>query len=260
MEDSPQIEDGFTRFANELLEAFCRTRIAGQGYQVVLCVARMTYGYGKKCDTISLSQISEMTGIKRHKLVPIIKDLSSMKILTVTNNGNRGVPNNGNTKPSTIGINKHFKEWNPVKKGGVPNNGNTLPVPNNGTTAVPNNGNLQRKKEIKYIPQNFLDISERFLKSQKSRHQNLVKITDKKIRDGADTLEKLVRIDGYDLEQIILPALRWAVEDSFWTKNILSLASLRNQSRNGEMKFQNILAAYSSNGRGKPSNPDPEWY
>ena len=144
---NPQTEDGFTRFANELLEAFCRTRIAGQEYQVVLSIARLTYGFGKKTDHISYGQLSKLTGISRPKLVPMLRNLQSRGILAVTNNGNRGVTNNGNRQPLVIGINKNFDEWVLLpKKGTVPNNGNRG-VTNNGNKSVPNNGTYQRKKE-----------------------------------------------------------------------------------------------------------------
>lgn len=255
--ESPQIEDGYTRFANSLLEAFCRTRIAGQAYQVVLCVARMTYGYQKKCDSISYGQISELSGIQRHKIVPIVRSLTDMKILTVTNNGN--------TKPATIGINKHFNEWSTVPKKGVPNIGvpknRNSTVTNNGYSTVPNIGTHQRKKEIKEsIPSIFFEKSKGFLETQAKNHPSLVKISDSKVKAGALALEQLVRIDKYDLEKDILPSLRWAVGDEFWSTNILSLAGLRKQSKNGETKFQNLMAAYSRNGHSKPSNPDPDWY
>ncbi|WP_084288457.1 replication protein [Desulfovermiculus halophilus] len=56
---SPQCENGYTRLANELLEALARTRLAGQEYQAVLAIVRKTYGFGKKSDKISYGQLSK---------------------------------------------------------------------------------------------------------------------------------------------------------------------------------------------------------
>lgn len=249
----PQLEDGFTRFANELLEAFCRTRIAGQAYQVVLCVARKTYGYGKKYDHISYGQISDMTGISRHKIVPIVRALSEMKILCVTNNGN--------TKPITIGINKHFPEWSTVPKKGVPNNGvpnnRNTSVPNNGTKGVPNNGTHKRKKEKKDIPDIFLSFSKNFHDHRMKSFPTRVKeVTQSQIKKGATTVMALVN-KGYDFEQQIRPALRWGVTDTaFWSEQLLSLCGLTKKSeRNGQMKFVNLLAAFERDTAKKDDQP-----
>ena len=133
-----------------------------------------------------------------------------------------------------------------------------------------------RTEQINTIPSNFsgtkssspkneidpvlIEKSRAFLDTQKKNHPTLVKVTDQKVRSGAITLGKLVGLDGYDLDKEILPALRWAVSDDFWSTNVLSLAGIRKQSKNGETKFQNILAAYHRRAQKKPSNPDPDWY
>jgi phage replication O-like protein O len=52
----PQVEDGFTRFANELLEAICRTRFTTNESQILLFLARMTYGYSRKSARISTAE------------------------------------------------------------------------------------------------------------------------------------------------------------------------------------------------------------
>lgn len=136
---SPQLEDGYTRIANELIEAFARIRIAGQEAQVVWAVIRKTYGFGKREDMISHGMIAYMTGLPRVKVVRLVQSLVLKKVLASTNNGTR--------IPSSIGINKNYCEWLPSpKKGTSPNNG-TSDSPNNGTKPSPNNGTHKRKKE-----------------------------------------------------------------------------------------------------------------
>lgn len=233
---SPQCENGYTRLANELLDALLNTRLAGQEYQVVLAILRKTYGYGKKADQISYGQLSRMTGINRPRIVALIQSLTKKNVIGVTNNGNR--------KPITLWIQKDYDRWQGVpKKDTSPKNGNRS-VPNNGNKGVPNNGTHKRKKERKEIPTYFFDFSKRFLEYQQGQHGKLVKITEKKVNDGAEVVEKLSRIDGYDLNDEIRPALWWAVQDDFWSKNVLSLAGLRKKGQNGEMKFVNLYASY----------------
>ncbi|MBI5447822.1 MAG: replication protein [Gammaproteobacteria bacterium] len=62
---TPQCEDGYTKIANELLEALARIRIPGETHQVLDTVLRKTYGYGKKEDAISLSQFVLATGLSK---------------------------------------------------------------------------------------------------------------------------------------------------------------------------------------------------
>ncbi len=144
MDGSPQVEEGYTRIANELLQALSAVRFAGQEYQIILAVARLTYGFQKKADSISHGQISKMIGIPRVKVARLVSTLISKKVLGVTNNGDR--------KPLTLWINKHYDEWKPVpKKGDIPKNGDKS-IPDNGDKPIPQNGTLQRNKKKKDIP------------------------------------------------------------------------------------------------------------
>jgi phage replication O-like protein O len=263
---SPQCENGFFKIANELAEALSKTRLAGQECQVLWAVMRKTYGYGKKHDRISCSQISGMTGLDRRRIQKIINDLHQKKILSVTNNGVR--------KPLTIGINKNYESWRSVTKNGVrssTSNGNNCKAKdsdtnngvknsdtnngvksdtNNGVKSDTNNGAHKRQKDRKTIPSDFLEFSKRFHAYQQEQlGGKLVKVTDKKIRDGAETVEKLVRLDGYDLQDDIRPALLWAVDDHFWSTQVRSLAGLRRKMGNGEIMFSNLLASWH---RSKP--------
>ncbi len=140
----PQLEDGYVRIANELVEALARVRLAGQECQVVWTVIRKTYGFNKKADQIPLGQIHEMTGISRVKASRLIHGLVSKKILSITNNGDR--------KALTIGINKQYADWRPIpKKGNIPNNGDRS-IPQNGNSSIPIIGDLKRQKTIKDNP------------------------------------------------------------------------------------------------------------
>ena len=86
-----------------------------------------------------------------------------------------------------------------------------------------------------------------------------MELTDKLESSAADTIDRLVRLDGYDFEKDVKPALLWAIEDEFWGPNCVSLAPLRKKSvRNGKTKFSNILSAYRRDGTGSVSKPRNE--
>jgi phage replication O-like protein O len=253
---NPQVEDGYTRFANELLEALAALRIPGQELRIVLVIARQTYGWGKKSDKISYGQISNMTGIPRKRVADHVKSLYGKNILSVLNNGDR--------KPLTIWINKNYEQWQSVpKKGDIPKYGDST-IPNHGDKTVPNKGDHKRKerkerKDPLNISQAYLDKAKAILEYQRDTNGfgKSVEVSKKQVEDSAATLEKLVRLDGFNLEQEVLPALRWAImESDFWYKQILSLAPLRARSKNGMSKFRNIYAAYLAHT--KKQQPDDE--
>ncbi|HBN1088044.1 TPA: replication protein [Enterobacter cloacae] len=55
-----QLEDGFTRVANELLDAVMASGLSETELCVVLAVWRKTYGYNKKMDWVSNDQLEQM--------------------------------------------------------------------------------------------------------------------------------------------------------------------------------------------------------
>jgi phage replication O-like protein O len=95
--------DKFTKISTELLEALCRIRIPGEAMQVLLFIIRKTYGYKKKDDYISGSQISQATGIVRQNVVRALDKLKKMNLIYVIKNDS--------PMPSTIGIKKDYEKW-----------------------------------------------------------------------------------------------------------------------------------------------------
>lgn len=57
-----QLEDGYTRLANDLLDAVMASGLSETEMCVVLAVWRKTYGYSKKMDWISNEQLEQMIG------------------------------------------------------------------------------------------------------------------------------------------------------------------------------------------------------
>lgn len=72
---NPQIENGYTKIANEILERLVNTPLLGAEFQVLLFIIRKTYGYNKKQDRISFTQFEKATGISRQTINKTIKNL-----------------------------------------------------------------------------------------------------------------------------------------------------------------------------------------
>lgn len=123
----PQCEDGYTKIANELLDALVSIRIPGESMQIFLLILRKTYGYAKKEDRIALSQFQKYTGITRTHIQRGIDKLVAMNIVTQKGNNN-GV---------TYGINKHYNTWKALPK--------KVTVTQKGNRVLPKKGHTKEK-------------------------------------------------------------------------------------------------------------------
>lgn len=109
---SPQIENGYTRIANELLDAIVRYPFTRREYAILFLIIRMTYGYNKKEDAISFWQIAEITGINRSDVSKSIAELVAKNVVKKTENGRFS---HGQSIPF-LAVNKHYKQWATVIK------------------------------------------------------------------------------------------------------------------------------------------------
>lgn len=98
----PQLEDGYIRIANELFDAMMLKLTSFRHYKVAMAIARKTYGYGKKTDDITISQLAEITGIHRNNVGTAVRDLEQMRVILPVQAGAHGL---------ILGINKHHGEW-----------------------------------------------------------------------------------------------------------------------------------------------------
>jgi len=90
-------DNGFTRIANELLEAIASADLTARQLKLMLAYIRKTYGFNKKSDRIADEQIAQLTGLSRQNVNKAKKELISMKCLIV--------------EGSQIGVNKEVSAW-----------------------------------------------------------------------------------------------------------------------------------------------------
>ncbi|MCP1121592.1 replication protein [Robbsia andropogonis] len=98
---SPQVEDGYTRIANELFDAALAYPFTGRQLKVFMAIVRKTYGYNKKRDDLSASQIGDLCGVARNHVTSTLNELSNLNIITKLP-GEFG---------SLIEINKNYRRW-----------------------------------------------------------------------------------------------------------------------------------------------------
>lgn len=106
MTASPQLEDGHTRIANELLEALLLAKLTSRQWSVAVALIRKTYGYNKKTDDIGLGQLSDLTGLAKPHVSVAVRELEERRIIS-RKQGKFG---------HIMGINKNHGQWAGVER------------------------------------------------------------------------------------------------------------------------------------------------
>jgi len=209
----------------------------------------------KKMDRIALSQFAEMTGINRRKCHALLKKLIEKNIILKT------VTHIGDGTYINYGFQKDFDLWgpSPIKGTSVPNKG-TVPnmddrvSPILGTRVSPIRAHTKERKETIKETHQLFEFVDPFIDYMiKVKKNKAPEKTKSLIEKSIDTIDKLIRLDGFELEYI-KKVSRWAVKDDFWSIAFFSLAPLRKKSDNGATKFANMAARYDS----EPGNAEPE--
>jgi len=99
----PQLENGYTRIANEILEALCRVNLSPYESRVLWFLLRKTYGWKKKSDRIALSQFSKGLRLDRRLVHRSLKNLSTEKKMIVISRDDKNRP--------TYGFQKDYSKW-----------------------------------------------------------------------------------------------------------------------------------------------------
>jgi phage replication protein O, N-terminal domain len=167
---SPQIENGYTKIANELLEAITKTKLSSLQLRILLLILRYTYGFGRKEADLSLSFISEALEAKPNNISRELSFLKSIGIVYVE--PARGV------KPQKISINKNYESWglglsklsiieidNIIKN----DNDRVIKTDNDSIIKIDNQERKHKKTIKKYIYALFLKSSGRCTLERKAR-------------------------------------------------------------------------------------------
>ncbi|NIO20071.1 MAG: hypothetical protein GTN76_04835 [Candidatus Aenigmarchaeota archaeon] len=102
MRVNPQVEDGFTRIANEVIEALAKINLTAYETRVLLTIIRKTWGWGKKTDWISGPQFEELTRIDRRNIKRTLKILELRKLIVVHRDDKKTV---------RYGFQKDYTRW-----------------------------------------------------------------------------------------------------------------------------------------------------
>lgn len=231
----PQVRNGYTRIANELLEAICRLNISGNEMRILLYIIRRTYGFNRTYAEMPLSEISAAVGMRKNHISEAIKKLSAKKIIELH-------PSKG-PKPQTISIVKNYEEWAVEscivltfpKTGTVPENGNPIvpenrnpTVPENGNHTVPENGNhtyKENKESIKERGKKIPTPKKENIKTKYGIYENVLLSADEysqlvsdygesNIREYIRRVDEYVQSSGKRYSDYAVTIRRWLEKDN----------------------------------------------
>jgi len=102
---SPQVENGYTKIANELLDAIVRFDFSKLELRIILYILRKTYGFNKLEDDMTVQQIATATGIDRSNASRALRSLI----------GGGSVLFRHGKFGKILKINKNYDQWCRVK-------------------------------------------------------------------------------------------------------------------------------------------------
>lgn len=99
-----QLENGYTRIANELLEVIYSTNFNATQLKIVLCIIRYTYGFSRISHNISISFLSKATGVSKRYISDELKKMIDNKVVTV-------IQEHSTTTSRILKLNKNYSQW-----------------------------------------------------------------------------------------------------------------------------------------------------
>lgn len=96
----PQVEDGYTRIANPILDALCCADFNAREFRVVHFVIRTTYGWNTKACRMTGEFIAKKVKLDPSRCSKVLNELVRRRVL-IRHGGSR----------SPVSLNKHSEEW-----------------------------------------------------------------------------------------------------------------------------------------------------
>jgi len=98
----PQVENGYTRIANELLESICNKVNKLDYLKTILFLIRITYGYNRKLVKSNYKSFSTSTNIAKSRMEVLLSELYLRKVISFQQLSEEYF---------WIGLNKNYEEW-----------------------------------------------------------------------------------------------------------------------------------------------------
>lgn len=209
---NPQLHNGHTRVANEILNEIMKVNLNGTQFRLVLAIWRYTYGFQRKTNEMSISFLSSLTDANRTQVNRELTALIDRNIIIDIGIGSKGA--------RVLGFNKNHKEWGEKELGESP-----APIPKK-----------ESKVKKKTVQKEKFDTENTYYKMAIYFHERVSKVAEdagiahlikrSNMQSWSDDMRKLIEIDEVD-KHLAKEVMDWVTEDSFWRTNVLSAKKLR---------------------------------
>jgi len=169
---NPQKENGHVDIANKIVEALAKIHLSSYESQVLWAIFRKTYGWHKKEDWITNTQISDMTGIAETHISRTIKILIQ-KNLIIKNGKN-------------LAFQKDYDKWIKLPKGVTSHHKKKLPK---GVLKLPKGVTEVTKGGKKKLPKGVTTKETKETLTKETIQKESVDSSNKKLKEGKDPLE-----------------------------------------------------------------------
>ena len=104
MANDVQLENGFTKIANQMLQIIYGTNFNATQLKIILCVIRYTWGFNRKKHSFSISFLSKATGVSKRYISDELKKLIDTKVLII-------IKEHTTTTSRVLKLNKDYAQW-----------------------------------------------------------------------------------------------------------------------------------------------------
>lgn len=192
---NPQLENGYTRVANEILEAAAKLPLSAAQFRILMLIWRYSYGYNKKDCALSVNFIAAATGIDKRHIRREINELVQMNILHIETEAT-------SSSSRVFSFNKHYDTWQAEKPFREDNLTHRVNSPPEGQIAPSTEGNLAPSGEGQSALQKRKIYKEKF-------KEKVVDVVDQKIQRAvppsegeiAPSLDTYLTLEGPTVQQ-----------------------------------------------------------
>jgi len=243
---NPQMENGYTPIANELLEQVYKLKLNGTQFKIILVVCRYTYGFSRDQHKLSESFIAKAADTHKKQISRELNALIKLNIIKVAKDATF-------TESRIISLNKNYSVWvlnniqgaNQLPPNEIEDGTGSGLVTSTGSGLVTQENNIKtniKQKDIKDIVDSanalptvikIADDSFEFLTVESIIHSCLELYPNSKVpctyaekEKWASEISKMKRLDNRT-EAEIKQALEFAIKDEFWKTNIRSTKKFR---------------------------------
>lgn len=218
----------FTQVPNLILDENMAS-LTGSEFKVLICICRKTYGFQKKADAISTSQISRMTGISNRHIPDVVRMLEDRKLINVSRCG---------TKTSVYSINEGTLASELSSEDGdqltqkVHKTTEITSQDTPQTSEISSHTKESKKEKEKEPPRpggKAMASDEAFLVTYhlyRSLVDEFLTNIEPEWADWADIIDMIIKEDGYTVDHI-KNVIDWAHDDDFWKPKITNPQKLR---------------------------------